>query len=276
MNLGKLADYHMHTPLCRHAAGEPVEYARKAAEIGLGEIGFSDHSPAEENEFDDWRMLLEEFPEYLEGVSAARKAVPELTVRLGLEVDYLEHGEPWIEKLSSMTDYDYLIGSVHYIAPGWDIDNPKWIGRWSGIAEIEEIWEAYWRLYTRCAGSGYFDFIAHPDLPKKFGHKPEGDLRRFYEPAIEAASSSGTAIEINTSGWHKDCAEQYPARQFLEIMNEAGVSLVISSDAHAPDDVGRDFERAVCLALDTGFTQSARFKQRKKTLVELPTVTSGS
>ena len=276
MDLGKLADYHTHTPLCRHATGKPVEYARQAARIGLGEIGFSDHSPAAQDGFDDWRMLLEEFPEYLEGVEAARQAVPEITVRLGLEVDYLEHGEAWIEELSGMAPYDYLIGSVHYIAPGWDIDHPKWIGRWSGIAEIEEIWTAYWRLYTLCAGSGYFDFLAHPDLPKKFDHKPEGDLRRFYEPAIEAASSSGTAIEINTSGWHKDCAEQYPARQFLELMNAAGVPLVVSSDAHAPGDVGRDFEKAVCLALDTGFTHSARFEKRNKILVEMPSRVSVS
>ena len=38
-------DYHMHTPLCRHAVGEPVDYARRALEVGLTEIGFSDHSP---------------------------------------------------------------------------------------------------------------------------------------------------------------------------------------------------------------------------------------
>ncbi len=270
MDLGKLADYHTHTPLCRHAEGEPVDYARHAVKIGLGEIGFSDHCPAREEEFDDWRMLLREFPDYVSRVEAARLAVPEIAVRLGLEIDYLENGEPWIEQLSSMAPYDYLIGSVHYIAPGWDIDNPKWIGRWTGIAEIEDIWSAYWRLYAQCARSGYFDFIAHPDLPKKFGHKPDGDLRRFYEPAIEAALVSGTAIEINTSGWHNDCAEQYPARQFLEMMNDAGIPLVISSDAHAPGDVGRDFEKATCLALDTGFTHSTRFEKRKKTLVALP------
>jgi len=270
MDLGKLADYHTHTPLCRHAEGEPFEYARQAEKLGLGEIGFSDHSPAEQDGFDDWRMLRGEFPQYLQSVEAARSKTGKIKVRLGLEVDYLENGEAWMEQLSIMAPYDYLIGSVHYIAPGWDIDNPKWIGRWSGVAEIEEIWTAYWRLYTLCAKSGYFDFIAHPDLPKKFGHQPEGDLRRFYEPAIAAALASGTAIEINTSGWHKNCSEQYPSRQFLEIMSEAGIDLVISSDAHSPTNVGRDFEKAVCLARDTGFTQSARFEKRSKTLVDLP------
>ena len=50
------ADYHMHTPLCRHATGEPVEYAKHAVAIGLDEIGFSDHSPMRHDDFDNWRM----------------------------------------------------------------------------------------------------------------------------------------------------------------------------------------------------------------------------
>ena len=244
MNLRQLADYHTHTPLCRHAEGEPIEYARRAAELGLAEIGFSDHSPMPEDGFDDWRMLRSEFPDYLAKVELARESVPEIPVRLGLEVDFFENGLDWIGELSGMAKFDYLIGSVHYIAPGWDIDNPKWIGRWSGEAEVEEIWDCYWRIYASCARSGLFDFVAHPDLPKKFGHRPGGDLRRYYEPAIEAALASDTAIEINTAGWRKDCAEQYPARGFLELMHEAGVPLAINSDAHAPGEVGADFARA--------------------------------
>jgi histidinol-phosphatase (PHP family) len=269
MNLGSLADYHTHTPLCRHAKGEPVELARRAVELGLAEIGFSDHSPMPEDGFDDWRMLRSEIPIYLAKVDAARGAIPEIPIRLGLEVDYFENGEAWIEELTAMAPFDYLIGSVHYISPGWDIDNPKWIGRWSGVAEVEEIWDAYWRIYGRCARSGLFDFIAHPDLPKKFGHRPPGDLRRYYEPLIEAALESDTAIEINTAGWRKDCDEQYPTRQFLELMHSAGVPLAINSDAHAPDEVGADFERAAKLALDVGFTHTVRYQSRQRSLAPL-------
>jgi len=203
MDFAQFADYHTHTPLCRHAEGEPIDYARRAHELGLAELGFSDHSPMPDDEFDDWRMLRSEFPDYLAKVEAARDGVPEMEIRLGLEIDYLQDGRAWIEELSAMAEFDYLIGSVHYIAPGWDIDNPKWIGRWTSELEVEEIWSAYWVIYTECARSGLFDFIAHPDLPKKFGHRPAGDLRRFYEPAIEAALASDTAIEINTAGWRK-------------------------------------------------------------------------
>ena len=268
-----LADYHIHTPLCRHAEGAPTEYAKHASELGLAEIGFSDHSPAAEDGFDDWRMLRSEFPIYLEQVGAAREAVPSLPIRLGLEVDYLEGkaAESWMDELAAMADFDYLIGSVHYIAPGWDIDNPKWIGRWQESADVEEIWQSYWEIYTRCVSSGRFDILAHPDLPKKFGHRPDGDLRRFYEPAIQAAIDADVVFEINTAGWRKDCAEQYPERGFLELMREANLPLVISSDAHSPGEVGADFDRAAELALELGFTHTARFEKRERTLVELAT-----
>ena len=269
MDFAQFADYHTHTPLCRHAEGEPIDYARRAHELGLAELGFSDHSPMPDDEFDDWRMLRSEFPDYLAKVEAARDGVPEMEIRLGLEIDYLQDGRAWIEELSAMAEFDYLIGSVHYIAPGWDIDNPKWIGRWTSELEVEEIWSAYWVIYTECARSGLFDFIAHPDLPKKFGHRPAGDLRRFYEPAIEAALASDTAIEINTAGWRKECAEQYPARGFLELMREADIPLLISSDAHAPGEVGADFERAAELALELGFTHTARLEGRRRSLVPL-------
>ncbi len=271
MSLSSLADYHIHTPLCRHAKGRPTEYARIAKDLGLAEIGFSDHSPAAEDGFDDWRMRRAEMPIYLAEVEAAREAVPELPIRLGLEVDYLEGSshEQWMDELATLAPFDYLIGSVHYIAPGWDIDNPMWIGRWSGEAEVEEIWDAYWGLYARCAASGRFDILAHPDLPKKFGHRPVGDLRRFYEPAIAAARETGAAIEINTAGWRKECAEQYPTREFLGLMLEAEIPLTINSDAHQPSEVGAEFERARALALEVGFTHTARFSGRERTLVPL-------
>jgi histidinol-phosphatase (PHP family) len=271
MSLPSLADYHTHTPLCRHAEGEPLDYAKQARSLGLAEIGFSDHSPAQNDDFDDWRMRLSEFPHYLEKVAEARASVPEIPIRLGLEVDYLEGrgAAEWIETLSKMAKYDYLIGSVHYIAPGWDIDNPKWIGRWASSGEVDEIWTSYWEIYTRCIRSGFFDILAHPDLPKKFGYRPKVDLNRFYEPAIQAALDSDVVIEINTAGWRKECAEQYPARGFLELMHEAGVPLVISSDAHAPEEVGADFGRAAQLALSVGFTHTARFENRTRSLVPL-------
>ncbi len=254
-------DYHVHTPLCKHAQGHPREYAAVAKGLGMSEMGFSDHSPMREH-FDDWRMDWEEFPSYLNMVEEARSEFPSLPIRLGLEVDYLEGGEKWIEELATKAEFDYLIGSVHYLAPGWDVDNPKHLSRFTE-GSVEDIWWLYWRLYEKAIRSRLFDFMGHPDLPKKFGHRPAGDLRRFYEPVIQALSDTGTAFEINTAGLRKDVKEMYPARPFLELARSAGISLLINSDAHAPGELGADFDKALTLARDVGYTESLRFEKRR-------------
>ncbi len=260
-------DYHTHTPLCRHAEGWPVDYTRVAVEKGLAEIGFSDHSPMAEP-FDDWRMLREELPRYIESVEEARAAFPSIPVRIGLEVDYLPGQEGWIEKLATLGEWDYLIGSVHYIAPGWDVDNPKFLSRFED-RPVSEIWELYGQHYEAAIRTGLFDFMGHPDLPKKFGHRPEGDLRRFYEPIVTALAETGTAFEINTAGLRKPVGEIYPAPAFLQLAWEAGVPLLINSDAHLPEEVGAGFEVAAALAREAGYTELVRFEKRRRRIVPL-------
>src|ERR1041385_3983869 len=114
-----LADYHMHTPLCRHAVGEPIELAARAVALGVDEIGFSDHSPMPQDNFDNWRMNFSQLADYVEKVQQARLAHPGLTIKLALEVDYLPGHESWIRELSAMYEWDYLIGAVHYVSDSW-------------------------------------------------------------------------------------------------------------------------------------------------------------
>jgi histidinol-phosphatase (PHP family) len=257
------ADYHTHTPLCHHATGTPEAFVAAAAAAGLTELGISDHAPAAIEPFDDWRMLQRDLPAYLAWIERARAAAPPtLAVRAGLECDWLRGCQPWIETLRGAAAWDYLIGAVHYL-DDWDFDNPKWLGRWAQ-ADVEDVWSHYWRTYTEMAASGLFEILAHPDLVKKFAYQPSGDLRRFYLPAIEAAASSGATIELNTAGWHKPCAAPYPAPEFLALACQAGVPLVISSDAHAPGEVARDFAAAATLAAAAGYSHTATFHHGRR------------
>jgi histidinol-phosphatase (PHP family) len=134
---------------------------------------------------------------------------------------------------------------------------------------VDEIWTMYWNAYERCIRSGLFDFVAHPDLVKKFGFRPEGDLRKYYEPSIAAAAEKKVAIEINTAGLRKPVNELYPSREFLEMAFAADIPLLINSDAHAPEEVGADFSSAVQLAKEVGYTQTLRFQNRKRRFVPL-------
>jgi len=256
------ADYHTHTPLCLHAEGLPEAFVDAALAARLTEYGISDHAPQRPEPFDDWRMQEAELPEYFDWIARARAhAAGRIPIRAGLECDWLNGCEAWIEDLVSRYAWDYLIGSVHYLGD-WDFDNPKWLGRWSQ-SDVDEVWTHYWQTYARMADSGLFDILGHPDLVKKFTFRPAGDLTRFYEPVIDAIAASGCAIELNTAGWHKPCAEAYPALGFLELACSAGVPLVISSDAHAPQEIARDFGKAIEVAKAAGYRETQLFEKRR-------------
>ena len=256
----------MHTPLCRHAVGEPDEYAKRALEIGLKEIGFSDHSPMRQDNFDEWRMNLPQLDEYVAKVRRAQKNFPQLTIRLALEVDFIPGHEDWIGELAAKYPWDYFIGSVHYVSDSWDIDNPAKLSEWKK-RDAFEVWQIYFERLTKAAESKLFEIIGHADLPKKFGHKPGQDCAPLYGKFLDAAKKSGCAIELNTAGLRKDCREIYPSRKILEGAFQKGVPITFGSDAHAPAEVGMNFAEAIQLARAVGYKECCRFEKRQCSLV---------
>ena len=256
------ADLHMHTPLCRHAVGEPVDYARRAVEIGLTEIGFSDHSPMPQDDFDNWRMFDRQLDEYVAKVRLAQESFPQLTIRLALEVDYLPDHEDWIRQLAARQPWDYFIGSVHYVSDSWDIDNPAKLSEWKK-RDAFEVWKIYFDRLTLAAGSGLFEIIGHADLPKKFGLRPAQDCTPFYEKFLTAAAQAGCALELNTAGLRKPCEEIYPGRELLALAFRKNVPITFGSDAHSPHEVGLNLAEAVALARSVGYTETSRFKLRQ-------------
>lgn len=256
------ADYHMHTPLCRHATGEPIEYAAQAVKLGLDEIGFSDHSPMPRDDFDDWRMRDADLDLYVTKVREAQRTFPNLTIKLALEVDYLPGQEDWIRHLTARHPWDYLIGSVHYVSDSWAIDNPLMLSTWKSRDPFE-VWTVYFERLTQAAESGLFDIIGHTDLCKRFCFYPAQDCAALYDRFLEAAGRKGVAIEINTAGLRKDCREIYPSPAILGRAAKHGVRITFGSDAHAPGEVGLNFAEAVALARSNGYTHCCRFTQRR-------------
>lgn len=212
-------------------------------------------------------MVEKNLPEYFEWIERARiHAGDRIKVRAGLECDWVCNNQAWNEELAARYDWDYLIGSIHYLGgtgEEWDFDHVKWLGRWAET-DVERAWEMYWKEYARMARSGLFDFLGHPDLIKKFGYRPSGDLRRFYEPVIEVVAEAGVAIELNMSGLYKPCEEAYPSREFLALAASAKIPITLSSDAHAPAEVGRNFEEGVVMLREAGFDSTCLFVGRER------------
>jgi len=114
--------------------------------------------------------------------------------------------------------------------------------------------------------------MAHPDLVKVWGAarpQPERDPRHYYEPAVEAMLESGVAMEVSTAGLRKPVGEIYPAAPFLEMCLDAGRPVALSSDAHVPDQLGYEYERAVSFLDGLGVGEIAVFERRERRLEPL-------
>jgi histidinol-phosphatase (PHP family) len=259
----------MHTPLCRHAVGEPTELAAQAVRVGLKEIGFSEHNPMPRDDWDDWHMLQGDFDDYLAKVERARQEHPGLTIKIALEMDYLPGQEAWVRELSARHAWDYLIGAVHYVSDSWDLDNPKRLSEWKERDPFQ-VWSAYFERLTMAAASGLFQIIAHADLCKKFCFYPKEDCTPLFAKFLEAARRHDVAMELNTAGLRKDCKEIYPSPQIVRMAADLGVPITFASDAHAPGEVGANFAEAIALARAHGYTHYCRFTQRERELVPLP------
>jgi histidinol-phosphatase (PHP family) len=177
------------------------------------------------------------------------------------------------DRMATLLDgygWDYVVGSVHFVRDH-AVDHPDY-DVWDTARDPDVVWRRYFELLGEAARSGMYDILAHPDLVKMWGGqrpRPEGDLRRFYEIAMDGIAESGIAVEVSTAGLRKPVGELYPARPFLEMCLEAGNPIALSSDAHAPDQLGYGYERAVEVLADLGVSELAVFAGRERRLEPL-------
>jgi histidinol-phosphatase (PHP family) len=257
----KIPDYHMHTPLCNHATGDPREYVLHAIKLGLSEIGFSDHNPMPAG-FDTLRMRYEQVDDYVSMIREVQREFHHFPILLGMECDYVPGTTGYVGDMLKQHDFDYVIGSVHYLDK-WGFDAPETIEEWKRQKDIYSIWEKYFELWAEACDTGLFDIMAHPDLVKKFGFIPKQNCDKLFHKALQAAAKARVIIEINTAGLRKPVKEIYPSLGFLKIAHELKLPISFGSDAHAPGEVGMNFQEGIALAKQAGYSEAVRLQNGK-------------
>jgi histidinol-phosphatase (PHP family) len=256
----------MHTPLCKHAKGDPEEYAEVAHQRGLKGIIVTCHNPLPDGLSQSVRMFPEQMDEYVNLVARAREAYAgKVDVRLGLEADYMPGLESFLEKQLNSRDFHHVLGSVH---PHIGYYKEKYFS-----GDALEFQQKYFCHLADAAETGLFDTISHPDLVKNV-FPEEWNLERVLPAilkALDRIAATGAAMELNTSGINKKIAEMNPNPTMLREMNSRGIPVVIGADAHVPERVAADYENAMDLLEAAGYTEIQIFLERKPQTIPIQT-----
>ncbi|HZC18832.1 MAG TPA: histidinol-phosphatase HisJ family protein, partial [Rubrobacteraceae bacterium] len=170
--------------------------------------------------------------------------------------------EERMDRDASALPYDYVIGSVHRVG-GEEVDHPQHrdvYEKW----ETYDLYEAYFQNVREAALSGRFEVLGHPDLIKIFHHFPDRDITAMLEETADAVAASGIVVDVNAAGLRKPVGEVYPSRRLLEMFHQRGVPIILSSDAHAPDQVASGYDKSMKLVHDVGYREVVTFKDRER------------
>jgi histidinol-phosphatase (PHP family) len=273
-----------HTHLQPHGQQPPMtrarieEYVRAGAERGVTAVCITEHLFRFEEAYRMLHGWWDEDPDprlasmagqywkdhvsgsvadYVRTVEAAKSAG--LSVLLGLEMDWLHGKEEILRDFLAPYDWDIVLGSVHYVG-AWGIDDEAFVDEWAR-RDVAQAWDDYAALIKELAESGLVDALSHPDVAKKFGHRPRNETP-LHDAIIAGASAHGTAIELNSNGLNR-CNEIYPALPVVERARAAGLPITLASDAHTPDRVGEHFDQLAAWAKRAGYEEATSFLQRK-------------
>jgi histidinol-phosphatase (PHP family) len=270
-----LTDYHVHLrpdddpewPAARAFSAQNAErYREVAAERGVEELGVAEHIYRFQQAMTVWQhpfwreRATDDLDSYVEFVSSDGTGL-----KLGIEADFVPGAEDKMANLLDRYDWDYVVGSIHFLRDqALDVKGEFDIWRSN---DPDKVWRRYFRTLGEAARSGMFDILAHPDLVKVWGAEgpqPDGDLRRYYELAMDGIAESDVAIEVSTAGLRKPVGEIYPARAFLEMCLEAGRPVALSSDAHTTEQLAYGYEQALEYLDQAGVSELAVFDGRER------------
>ena len=225
-------NYHTHTYRCGHASDvSDQEYVDAARESGITTLGFSDHIPNPDMEYEDegHRMHESEAEEYVESVEELQTDNPDMEILSGFEAEYDPSKEGYIAEMSEMVDY--MILGQHFVRDGMNKTSSQ-----TPNYPIEYATSVY-----RAIDTGIYDIVAHPDIffKERESLATEEEKQLFDENAkiasrmiCEKAKEMNIPVELNLSGLHKN--NGYPNRIFWEIASETEVKVIVGADAHNP------------------------------------------
>ena len=259
---------HTHSFYCKHGSGTIADYVEQARKEGLKLLGFSEHCPLPDREYQKGnRMDYEDLPFYENDIKEAQRKEAEraedtITILTGAECDWLPEEQNFYEELLHKRNYDYLSISVHEMfdpATGKD----GYLGYFKSM-DVKTL-TRYVKTYTDGLRSGIFTFGCHPDLFMAGYRRWDADVIAASKDIIQCAIDCDIPLEFNDLGLRKKpivaddgtVRAPYPVEDFWALARDMGVKAITNSDAHYPKDVAAHKRSTMLWAQEIGLRLSS-------------------
>lgn len=262
------SNFHTHSHYC-DGKGTMREYWEQAVKLGMRQLGFSSHAPLPF--FRTWCMKHDALEDYLDEIESLKPLSPGMEIYKGLEVDYIPD---LIHPADFSSRLNYTIGSIHFVdsyrGEHWEIDNTFEVFR-EGLTnifdgDIRQAMRRYFALTREMISRNPPDIVGHLDKIKinslKFYfEETESWYREEVDKTLAAIRETPAKVEVNTRGLYKQkTLTPYPSPWILERIHALRIPIMLSSDAHHPEDLVREFIPTAALLRDIGFKTVAVIK----------------
>ena len=249
VNINYLSDGHVHTKLCHHAFGEMEEYVHAAIGQGLTHLVFLEHFEIGVSYFEVTWLTQEDFAYYRrEGQRLQVKYRSKIAIELGVEVgfnpEYIACTNTFIKendwaRVGLSYHFMPVVGEHHINMLSRQHANLERIERYGHLKMLDE----YYAGLLKAVQTINADVVCHLDAGLRNSKNVVYEDRHWQQIAkiLDVILERKMALEINTSGFALR-GEPFPRQQILKMAQDRNLPIVLGSDAHKPEQVGRGFE----------------------------------
>ena len=279
-----MTDYHMHFEYGTYDENWVKLFFQEAQKKGLNEIGISEHTHGfkefkdlyyeelilDHSEIGEFQKkwldnpkskfvhTLDEYRDFINYLKS--KGYP---VKFGLEVCNF-HNQKYVQEILSKYEWDYLIVSIHFIK-GWGFDFSALKHKFNE-RNLNDIWKDYSDEIENVASTGFYDVLGHPFNLRLFKNIPEkDDVNNLLEKTAKILKENNMIVDVNTGTLHRYPIEEItPYPDFMEYVKKYNIPVILTSDAHQPEQVGIKIKEASEYLKKYGINEIVTFDRRKR------------
>ncbi|QEK11434.1 histidinol-phosphatase HisJ family protein [Crassaminicella thermophila] len=267
-------DYHVHTTFSDDASLEMEVAIKRAIQMGIKEIVFTDHA-----ELSVWRpngLIVDDLfdiPSYIEILYKYKeKYKDKISIKLGIEIGLQIEEKERINQLVNEYSFDFVIGSSHTI--------DKYDLYFRNLFENktkEEAYERYFKEVRKIVEKiDSYNVYGHLDVVRRYAYTEYEDIninnieREMIEEILKIIIQKGKGIEVNTSGFRYGIKSTNPDIDILSLYKSLGGEIItVGSDAHKEEDIGYKILETYDLLRDIGYRYITTFEKMEPKFVRL-------